>query len=73
MSKSTAQSTAQPTESPINKKSTPPTTDYEKLFHKLDVQKSGEITLRDFKLALKKLNHPIHDNSELVQKNFQLV
>lgn len=44
--------------------------DYHELFAKLDVQKSGEITLKDFKLALKELNHPIHDNHLLVQKIF---
>jgi len=67
-----SKSTVEPTDSGVSQKSsgTSGTGDYEKLFHKLDVQNSGEITLRDFKIALKQLNHPIHDNSELVQKIF---
>lgn len=44
--------------------------DYEELFAKLDVQNSGEITLRDFKAALKEINHPIQDNSDLIQTIF---
>ncbi|ODV82250.1 mitochondrial carrier [Suhomyces tanzawaensis NRRL Y-17324] len=44
--------------------------DYESLFQKLDVKKSGEITLHDFKMALDKLNHPISQKSELIQTIF---
>lgn len=44
--------------------------DYETMFKKLDIQAKGEITLRDFKLALKTLNHPIHENPDLVDKIF---
>lgn len=44
--------------------------DYESLFKKLDVQSNGEITLRDFKEALKTLNHPISANPEMIQQIF---
>lgn len=62
----------------LNKKSSLPAThqlpqeidDYHELFSKLDVKKSGEITLHDFKVALKQLNHPIQDNSDLIQTIF---
>lgn len=45
--------------------------DYHTLFDKLDVQHSGEITLKDFKKAIKTLNHPVASNPELVEKVFQ--
>lgn len=45
--------------------------DYEVLFDKLDIKHNGEITLQDFKKAIKTLNHPVGDNPELVEKVFQ--
>ena len=44
--------------------------DYEALFNKLDIQHSGEITIRDFKKALRALKHPMSDNPELIQTIF---
>ncbi|KAK6457317.1 mitochondrial carrier domain-containing protein [Scheffersomyces xylosifermentans] len=44
--------------------------DYEALFEKLDIQHSGEITLKDFKKALKALKHPMSNNPELMQTIF---
>ncbi|KAG7661657.1 uncharacterized protein J8A68_004810 [[Candida] subhashii] len=44
--------------------------DYESLFNKLDIQHTGEITLSDFKKAIKSLNHPISSNPDLIQKIF---
>ncbi|RLV89200.1 Calcium-binding mitochondrial carrier SAL1 [Spathaspora sp. JA1] len=44
--------------------------DYEALFKKLDIEDTGEITLRDFKRAIKGLNHPISSSPELMQKIF---
>lgn len=44
--------------------------DYEALFKKLDIEKTGEITFLDFKRALKKFNHPINESPELLLKVF---
>ncbi|CAI5758047.1 unnamed protein product [Candida verbasci] len=44
--------------------------DYEAIFKKLDIEDTGEITFRDFKKAMKKFNHPISSNPELLQKIF---
>ncbi|KAK6463535.1 mitochondrial carrier domain-containing protein [Scheffersomyces coipomensis] len=41
--------------------------DYEDLFKRLDIEHNGEITLKDFKRALKQLNHPISENPEMIQ------
>lgn len=46
-------------------------TDYHQLFDKFDVQHSGEITLKDFKKAIKMFNHPVASNPALVEKVFQ--
>lgn len=45
--------------------------DYHKLFDKFDVEHSGEITLKDFKKAIKAFNHPVASSPELVEKVFQ--
>lgn len=44
--------------------------DYEALFDKLDIQHKGEITLSDFKKAMKLINHPISSNPDLMQQIF---
>lgn len=44
--------------------------DYDSLFRKLDVLHNGEITMADFKKALKQLKHPISEKPDLVQKMF---
>lgn len=44
--------------------------DYQYLFRKLDVQRNGEITLKDFRNALIELDHPIKNNPELTKKIF---
>lgn len=48
-----------------------PSYDYKHLFHKLDIENNGEITLNDFKKAIKTLNHPVAANPDLVEKMFQ--
>lgn len=45
--------------------------DYHTLFKKFDVEHNGEITFKDFKKAIKTLNHPVASNPELVEKVFQ--
>lgn len=45
--------------------------DYHSLFDKFDLQHNGEITLKDFKKAIKTLNHPVASSPELVEKVFQ--
>lgn len=44
--------------------------DYQSLFKKLDIQHNGEITITDFKKALKELNHPICDRNDLIEQIF---
>lgn len=44
--------------------------DYHRLFSKLDINSSGEITLQDFKRALKQLNHPMSGREDLEKKIF---
>lgn len=45
--------------------------DYETLFDRLDINRNGEITLQDFKKAIKSLNHPVGDSPDLMEKVFQ--
>lgn len=45
--------------------------DYSDLFERLDVTHSGEITLQDFKQALRQIDHPISNKPELVKQVFQ--
>lgn len=44
--------------------------DYETLFRKLDIEETGKITFRDFTKAMRKLKHPISENSELMKQVF---
>lgn len=44
--------------------------DYHSLFKKLDINRSGEITLQDFKKALKDLKHPLSESPEMIKKIF---
>ncbi|CUM51459.1 uncharacterized protein AC631_04966 [Debaryomyces fabryi] len=44
--------------------------DYHSLFKKLDINRNGEITLQDFKKALKDLKHPLSDSPEMIKKIF---
>lgn len=44
--------------------------DYHSLFKKLDINRNGEITLQDFKKALKDLKHPLSDSPEMITKIF---
>lgn len=47
-----------------------PTNDYDSLFKKLDINRNGEITLQDFKKALKDLKHPLSDSPEMIKQIF---
>lgn len=47
-----------------------PLNDYHSLFKKLDINRSGEITLQDFKKALKKLKHPLSESPEMIKEIF---
>ncbi|KAL6450642.1 SAL1 Calcium-binding mitochondrial carrier SAL1 [Candida maltosa Xu316] len=44
--------------------------DYEALFKKLDIEKTGEISFNDFKKAIKNFNHPVSESPELLKKVF---
>lgn len=44
--------------------------DYESIFKKFDIHRNGEITLQDFKQALKTLNHPISNNQNMIGQIF---
>lgn len=44
--------------------------EYVSLFESLDIKRKGEITFLDFTTAVKKFNHPVGDNAELLQKVF---
>ncbi|WLF79658.1 hypothetical protein PVL30_003415 [Lodderomyces elongisporus] len=44
--------------------------DYEALFKKLDVEQTGQITFSDFTRAMKKLNHPMSENKEMLRTVF---
>lgn len=44
--------------------------DYEKLFRKLDISNNGEITIQEFRKALVRMNHPIGESHELMDKVF---
>lgn len=49
----------------------PTRNDYHSLFKKLDIHRNGEITLQDFKEALKDLKHPFRENPELIKSIFE--
>lgn len=44
--------------------------DYQALFHKLDIEGHGEITLKKFREALRLLNHPFSGNEVLTKATF---
>ncbi|CAK9439513.1 uncharacterized protein LODBEIA_P36130 [Lodderomyces beijingensis] len=44
--------------------------DYEALFKKLDIEETGHITFLDFVKAMKKINHPMSGNREMLQTVF---
>lgn len=44
--------------------------DYERLFDSMDRKHKGEITLQDFKMAIKSVDHPIKENPQLVKEVF---
>lgn len=57
----------------VSKKADSPAipSDYSQLFEKFDIKHTGEISLQDFKNALKVIGHPIANNPELIDQAFK--